>query len=132
MWGVSPVLTVRGLEGLDSPLLGVALGLLAAVAAYGGFLLARRGGPRPPVIAMDALAFKVIAGVLVALATWWRWIAIDGADVAVVVSLGLLSVPVVLFLSPLLVGKHLERVTPRVWGGAGLVVAGALALIAVT
>ena len=132
MWGVSPVLTVRGLEGLDSPLLGVALGLLAAVAAYGGFLLARRGGPRPGVIAFDALAFKVIAGVLVALATWWRWIAIDGADVAVVVSLGLLSVPVVLFLSPLLVGKHLERVTPRVWAGAGLVVGGALALIAVT
>ena len=83
-------------------------------------------------IAFDALAFKVIAGVLVALATWWRWIAIDGADVAVVVSLGLLSVPVVLFLSPLLVGKHLERVTPRVWAGAGLVVGGALALIAVT
>ena len=132
MWGVSPVLTVRGLEGLDSPLLGVAIGLLAAVAAYGGFLLARRGGPRPPVIAFDALAFKVLAGVLVALATWWRWIAIDGADVAVVVSLGLLSVPVVLFLSPLLVGKHLERVTPRVWAGAGLVVGGALALIAVT
>ena len=131
MWGVSPVLTVRGLEGLDSPLLGVALGLVAAVAAYGGFLLARRGGPRPGVIAFDALAFKVIAGVLVALATWWRWIAIDGADVAVVVSLGLLSVPVVLFLSPLLVGKHLERVTPRVWAGAGLVVGGALALIAV-
>ena len=132
MWGVSPVLTVRGLDGLDSPLLGVAIGLLAAVAAYGGFLLARRGGPRAPVIAFDALAFKVIAGVLVALATWWRWIAIDGADVAVVVSLGLLSVPVVLFLSPLLVGKHLERVTPRVWAGAGLVVGGALALIAVT
>jgi len=132
MWGVSPVLTVRGLEGLDSPLLGVAIGLLAAVAAYAGFLLARRGGPRPPMIAFDALAFKVLAGVLVALATWWRWIAIDGADVAVVVSLGLLSVPVVLFLSPLLVGKHLERVTPRVWAGAGLVVGGALALIAVT
>jgi drug/metabolite transporter (DMT)-like permease len=132
MWGVSPVLTVKGLEGLDSPLLGVAIGLVAAVAAYGGFLVARRGGPGPRAIALDALGFKVIAGVLVALATWWRWIAIDGADVAVVVSLGLLSVPVVLFVSPLLVGKHLERVTPRVWAGALLVVGGALALIAVT
>jgi drug/metabolite transporter (DMT)-like permease len=131
MWGISPVLTVEGLEGLDSPLLGVAIGLVAAVAAYAGFLVARRGGPGPGAIALDALGFKVIAGVLVALATWWRWIAIDGADVAVVVSLGLLSVPVVLFLSPLLVGRHLERVTPRVWLGAGLVVGGALALITV-
>ncbi len=132
MWGVSPVLTVEGLKGLDSPLLGVAIGLVAAVAAYGGFRVARRGGPGPNAIALDALGFKVIAGVLVALATWWRWIAIDGADVAVVVSLGLLSVPIVLFLSPVLVGKHLERVTPRVWAGALLVVGGALALIAVT
>ena len=64
-------------------------------------------------IAREALAFKVLAGVLVALATWWRWLAIDGADVAVVLALALVSVPIVLFLSPLLVGRHLERVTPQ-------------------
>ena len=68
---------------------------------------------------------------LVAFATWWRWLAIDGADVAVVLALALVSVPIVLFLSPLLVGRHLERVTRQVWLGAGLVVAGALTLIAV-
>ena len=48
-----------------------------------------------------------------------------------VLALALVSVPIVLFLSPLLVGRQLERVTRRVWLGAGLVVAGALALIAV-
>jgi uncharacterized membrane protein len=83
------------------------------------------------VIAPGVLAFKIAAGALVALATWWRWVAIDGTDVAVVLALALVSVPIVLFLSPLLVGQHLERVTRQVWVGAGLVVGGALALIAI-
>ena len=130
MWAVSPVFTVEGLEGLDSPLLGVTLGMVASVAAYGLFLAGRGKSLRGAVIAREALVFKALAGVLVALATWWRWLAIDGADVAVVLSLALVSVPIVLFLSPLLVGRHLERVTRKVWVGAGLVVAGALTLIA--
>ena len=70
-------------------------------------------------------------GLLVALATWWRWIALDGASVGVVLALSLLSVPTVLFLAPLMVGRQLERVGPRVWAGSSLVVGGALALIAV-
>ncbi len=44
MWALSAVLTVEALEGLDSPLLGVTLGLLAATAALGG----RAGGTRLP------------------------------------------------------------------------------------
>jgi drug/metabolite transporter (DMT)-like permease len=131
MWGVSPVLTLEGLDGLDSPLLGVTLGMVASVAAYGLFLLGRGRRLGAAALAPGTLAFKLAAGVLVAFATWWRWLAIDGTDVAVVLALALVSVPVVLFLSPLLVGRHLERVTRRVWLGAGLVVGGALTLIAV-
>jgi drug/metabolite transporter (DMT)-like permease len=131
MWAISPVLTIEGLDGLDAPLLGVTLGMVASVLAYGVFLLGRRRRLSGAVLAPDVLAFKVAAGALVALATWWRWLAIDGTDVAVVLALALVSVPIVLFLSPLLVGRHLERVTRQVWLGAGLVVGGALALIAV-
>jgi hypothetical protein len=40
-------------------------------------------------------------------------------------------VPIVLFLAPVLSGRHLEQVTARVWAGAALVVCGSLALIAV-
>ena len=42
-----------------------------------------------------------------------------------------MSVPVVLFVAPLLVGRHHEDVTARVALGAALVVGGALALILV-
>jgi uncharacterized membrane protein len=50
------------------------------------------------------------------------------APVAVVLALGRLNVPVVLLLSPLLVGRKQERVTARIWLGAGLIVAGSLIL----
>jgi drug/metabolite transporter (DMT)-like permease len=131
MWALSPILTVEALEGLDSPLLGVTLGMVASVAAYAVFLAGRRTPLRVGAIAGDALAFKLGAGLLVALATWWRWLALDDTSVGAVLALALLSVPIVLFLSPLLVGRHLERVTSRVWGGSLLVVLGALVLIAV-
>jgi drug/metabolite transporter (DMT)-like permease len=128
-WSLSAILTLEGLEGLDSPLLGVTLGMLAAVLAYGALLaftpqrVATRG------VATDALALKLVAGVIVALATWSRWTALDDVDVAAVLALNLLSVPVVLWLAPVVSGRHVEVVTARVWGGAALVIAGSLLLI---
>jgi drug/metabolite transporter (DMT)-like permease len=132
MWSLSAVLTVEALEGLDSPLLGVTVGLLAATAALGGALVAR-GSFVPAVrsIARNTLALKVAAAVLVAFATWFRLLALDEADVAVVLAANLASVPVVLVLAPLLVGRHVEQADARIWGGGALVAGGILALIAV-
>jgi drug/metabolite transporter (DMT)-like permease len=129
-WALSPVLTVRGLDGLDDPLLGLTLGLVVSVL---GYLAAFAVGRRELGIltaGRDALALKLFAGVLVALATWARWAALDGTTVAVVLALNLLSIPVVLVGSALAVGGHAEHVTPRVWAGAAIVVCGSLLLIA--
>jgi len=132
MWSLSAVLTVEALEGLDSPLLGVTLGLLAATAALGGALVAR-GSFTTAVrsIARNTFALKAAAAVLVAFATWFRLLALDDADVAVVLAANLVSVPVVLLLAPILVGRHLEQADARIWGGGALVVGGILALIAI-
>jgi uncharacterized membrane protein len=129
-WAVSPALTVRGLDGLDDPLVGLTLGLLASVVGYAlAFAVWRRGlGLRTA--GRQALAIKLLAGVLVGLSTWGRWAALDRTAVAVVLALNLLSIPVVLLASPIAAGRHVEHVTPRVWAGAGLVVAGSLLLIA--
>jgi drug/metabolite transporter (DMT)-like permease len=129
MWAVSPVFAVEGFDGIRSPLLGVALGMVAAALAYAVAMTGR--GLALGAIARRTLGLKLVAALLVAFATWWRWIALDDASVAVVLALGLLSVPVVLFLAPLLVGAHLEQVNARVWAGSALVVGGALTLIAV-
>ena len=130
MWALSAVLTVEALEGLDSPLLGVTLGLLAATVALGGALVARGSLGAIRSIARNTLALKLFAAVLVAFATWFRLLALDETDVAVVLATNLVGVPITLVLAPLLVGRHLEQADARVWGGGLLVVAGILALIA--
>src|SRR5919198_1346766 len=72
---------------------------------------------------------KGLAGVLVALSTWGRWVALERISVGAVLALGLMSVPVVLLLSPVLMGREVERVNVWVWLGAALVVGGSLLLV---
>jgi drug/metabolite transporter (DMT)-like permease len=128
-WSLSAIFTLEGLEELDSPLLGVTIGVVAAALAYGAPLVLSPRSFRLSAGARDALALKLAAGVVVALATWCRWLALDGADVAVVLALALVSVPLVLLLAPLISGRHIEVVTAKIWGGAALVMLGSLLLI---
>jgi uncharacterized membrane protein len=129
-WALSPALTVRGLDRLDDPLAGLTLGLVVSVVGYLLAFAAWRRGIGLRTAGRSALAIKLLAGVLVGLSTWGRWAALDSTTVAAVLALNLLSIPVVLLASPLMAGRHAEHVTPRVWAGAGLVVAGSLLLIA--
>ncbi len=128
-WSISPIFIRNGLKGLASPLLGVTVGMVTCAVAYGVVLLFRRRSTRSAPIPRDALLFQLLAGVLVGLSTWARWIALGRAPVGVVVALGRLSVPVVLVLAPLIVGQHLERITARLWLGAAFIISGSLLLI---
>jgi drug/metabolite transporter (DMT)-like permease len=128
-WSASAIFTLEGLDSLDSPLLGVTIGMLSAALAYGALLAIARTSLRLQEQAGEALALKLLAGFIVALATWGRWLALDDADVAVVLALNLISVPVVLLVAPIISGRHVEVVTGRIWAGAALVIAGALLLI---
>jgi uncharacterized membrane protein len=102
--------------------------MVLTAGVYGIVLLLRRQQIHQGPIPQDAVLFQLGAGVLVGLSTWARWIALDLAPVAVVLSLGRLNVPVVIWLSPLLVGRKQERVTAWVWLGASLIVAGSVLL----
>jgi drug/metabolite transporter (DMT)-like permease len=128
-WATSPVFVKLGLRGLDSGLLGVTVGLAVAVAVYGA-AIAVSGRPFRPSLERDRLAWKLAAGLFVGLSVWARWFSLELTSIGVVLALGLLSVPVVLALSPLVVGRHHERVTRRLVAGAALVVAGSLLLVA--
>ncbi len=127
-FAISAIFIRNGLQDLPSPLLGVTIGMVITAIAYGALLLFRRKQIRQGPIPRDAWLFQIAAGVFVGLATWARWIALDMTAVAVVMALGRANVPVVIFLAPLLVGRKLERVTVRVWLGAGLIIAGAVLL----
>jgi drug/metabolite transporter (DMT)-like permease len=128
-WALSPIFIREGLEGLPSPLLGVTVSMVASAVVFGVVLAARRRRLGDRIDSRTALGFKVAAGLLVGLSTWMRWIALDLTTVAVVLSVNSISVPTVLLLAPLVVGRHHERVTPRLWLGAALVIAGSLVLI---
>ena len=70
------------------------------------------------------------AGAIVGFATWSRWVALDTAAVGVVLALGLLAVPIVLVMSPVVGGVPTDRADARVIAGAALVIAGALVIAA--
>jgi drug/metabolite transporter (DMT)-like permease len=128
MWALSPIFTLEGLDELDSPLIGVAIGMLVSLVAYGAVVAVRlRRGQSG--FSRAGVPLKLLAGLVVALATWGRWEALDLETVGVVLALNLISVPLVLLLAPVFVGGHLERVSRHVWVGSALVVAGSIALI---
>jgi drug/metabolite transporter (DMT)-like permease len=130
MWALSPIFIVHGLDGFHSALAGLAVGLLVCVAACALVYAIGRGGQMTLAgVAGAGMSLKLLAGLLVALATWWRWAALEDVTVGAVLALSLLSVPVVLFLAPVIAGRHVENVTLGLWAGAGLVVSGALILV---
>jgi drug/metabolite transporter (DMT)-like permease len=128
-WAISPILIKEGLEGLPSPLLGLTLGMVVAVVVYAVALPLRPPVDGPALGSRISLTFKLLAGLMVGLSVWARWASLDYTSIAVVLALGLLSVPVVLLLSPLLMGRHVERVTLQIWLGATLVVVGGFVLV---
>jgi uncharacterized membrane protein len=128
-WAVSPIFIRLGLQGLPSPLLGVTVGVTASALGYAVVLLWQRERWLRQPITTEAWSFKLIAGVLVGLSTWMRWVALDLAPVAVVLALLMISTPLVILLSPLISGAHLERVTNVLWTGTILILGGALLLV---
>jgi uncharacterized membrane protein len=127
-FSISAILVRNGLEALPSPLLGVTLGIVASVLAYGPWLawISRRRKFAP--VSRPAFFFQALAGVLIGLGTWARYIATDLTEVGVVLALGRINTPLVLLLSPLFFGRLQEPVTVKVWIGAGLIVLGSLVL----
>ena len=66
MWALSPIFILRGLEGFDSPMAGLTVGLIVSVIAYAPVLALVRGGDRAWTSVKGSIGvLKLIAGVLV-------------------------------------------------------------------
>ena len=127
-FSLSAIFIRNGLEALPSPLLGVTVGMVVTATAYGLILFVRQRPLQLGHISRDLIFFQLAAAIFIGLSTWARWIALDKAPVAVVLTLGRLNVPIVILLSPLLVGRKQEQVTAKVWLGAALIIIGSLIL----
>jgi peptide/nickel transport system permease protein len=128
IWGSRISMIVGVATVLASGMIGVTIGIIAATVSFGVVVLVSRRGRSLTASSRRALVWKVVAGFLVGLATWSRWYALGLAPVAAVLGLGLLTVPIVMVLAPLVSGRHLERVTAPVLAGSSFVVGGALVL----
>ena len=117
-----------GLETIPSPLIGVTIGMVFCTFAYGLILLVRFRNQteeeKKYSYSKQGILLLLFGGIFLGFGTLSRWIAIDLAPIAIVIGLSGLTVPVVLMLSPLLMGRSLENVTIRLWLGAGLVIIG--------
>ena len=118
-----------GLETIPSPLIGVTIGMVFCTSAYGLILIVRFRNQIEKAnkfsYSRQGIFLLFFGGIFLGFGTLSRWIAIDLAPIAIVIGLSGLTVPVVLLLSPLLMGRSLENVTIRLWLGAGLVIIGA-------
>jgi len=127
-WSLSPVFVRRGLEDVPFPVVGVAIGMTASMLAYLPVVWIRRGKLGLATANRGDLGLQVFAGLLTGFSIAANWIAVSLITVAAVLSIGRLAVIVVLILSPIVVGQHLERVTPRIWLGGMFIVGGSILL----
>ncbi len=127
-WGTSPLFIRWGLEGLPYPLLGVNIGLAAAMLAY-AVALTVTGRWSGGAIARSHLGWITLAGVLVAMAILAQWTSYDLIAIAVAVTLMQVSAPVVIVAAPLVVGTDLERATPALLTGTALIMSGSILAI---
>lgn len=136
-WATSPILIRKGLVGLPSPLWGVTLGLIVAMTAFAAWLFVSRPEPRGTLrswkkmdrIIKVAIWFQVVAGLASAAGSVGRTIAIDLAPVVVVIPLVQTTSLWTIVFAPLMLGRHVERVTPKLVLGTVLVLAGAALVI---
>jgi uncharacterized membrane protein len=128
-FSISAILVRNGLEVFPYPLLGVTIGMLASVFAFGIWLLwiSRRTIFNKP--SRATWFFQILAGVFIGLGTWARYIATDLTEVGVVLALGRVNTPLVLLIAPFLFGRHQEPVTLKIWIGAGLIIFGSFLII---
>lgn len=128
LWGISPQLIRLGLEGLDSPLVGVTIGLAFTVPIHGLVLMIVKPRRTEPVPA-TAFRWMVLAGIVGALAVSAQWISFGLTSVAIAITVQQLAALVVVGLVPFVFSEPIERVTLRLVIGAVTMLAGSALLV---
>ena len=128
LWGISPQLIRLGLQGLDSPMLGLTVGLAFTVPLHALTLTVARAWRRGPVPAA-ALKWMALGGLAGALAVSAQWISFDLTSVAIAITVQQLAVLVVVGLVPFVFREPIERVTMRLVGGAVTMLVGSALVV---
>jgi drug/metabolite transporter (DMT)-like permease len=123
IWGSTPLLIRLGLERFDHPIEGLTIGLASSVVIYAIALTVRGGWKgRVPGAAIRWMAFGGVCG---AVAVSAQWLSFDLTTIAIAITIQQLSVIFVIALVPIMFRQSFERMNPRFFAGAALVLGGA-------
>lgn len=130
-YATSPIFVRFGLRSYDYPTIAVGVGMAAALLASVIAVLIRKDRPeRGSVVTITGKGFSVtaLAGVFIAVATLVRYVALTMSPLAVVTTMSRISIPLLLFLSPLVFQSRAEKASGGTWAGAALIIAGSIAI----
>ena len=127
IWGSTPLLIRIGLERFDEPVAGLTIGLASSVVVY-ALLLTVTGRWKKPVPA-TAVRWIAFGGVCGATAVSAQWQSFDLTTIAIAITVQQMSVLFVMALVPIMFRQPFERMNPRFFGGAILVLMGAIIVL---
>jgi drug/metabolite transporter (DMT)-like permease len=126
-WGTSPMLIRKGLEGIDAPVLGLTVGLGAALVVHAIVLTATGRWTSEP-FDRRAIMWMALGGLTGAVAIASQWISFGLTTIAIAITVQQLATLVVVALAPLMFGtvEHpnflLLSGTAAMLGGSAVVV----------
>lgn len=124
-WGTSPLLIRRGLEGLDSPVLGLTVGLGVAL-LIGGVGLAFAGDRLVGTWDRRAVGWMMLGGVTGAVGIGAQWISFGLTTIAISITVQQLATLVVVGLAPIMFDAAFERINLALASGTMAMVAGSV------
>jgi uncharacterized membrane protein len=128
-WSFSAIFIRRGLAIIPSTVQGLSISMFINMLLVGSLLLIKQ----EPVSILNRkrrkFLWQIISGFMVAIAVLTQWAAYDLIEIAVVLALARLNIPVILLLAPIIIGHPIERVSFRVWIGGAAIIGGSLILI---
>jgi len=126
-WGTSPLLVRRGLEEIDAPVLGLAVGLAGSLVVHALLLTVTKEWKREPFEA-KAIGWMVLGGVTGAVAISAQWISYGLTTIAIAVTVQQLATLVVVALAPVMFGT-VERPNTQLLLGTAAMLAGSALVV---
>jgi drug/metabolite transporter (DMT)-like permease len=128
LWGTSPMLIRKGLEGLDEPILGLTVGLGAALILHAIGLTAA-GMWQWHTIPRETYKWMMLGGLTGAIGIGAQWVSFGLTTIAIAITVQQLATLVIVALAPVIFDAKFEKLTPplifgtlAMLGGSAIVV----------
>lgn len=126
-WGTSPMLIRKGLEGIDAPVLGLAVGLGAALVVHAVVLTATGRWTSEP-FDPRAIVWMALGGLTGAVAISSQWISFGLTTIAIAITVQQLATLVVVAVAPIMFGT-IERPNALLLAGTATMLAGSALVV---